>query len=65
MEKVRVLEKELERYKKEGHKRKKLIMEQQHLIEAGADNFHKVCFALSYIIDLLSITRCHNIIHTG
>ena len=41
-EKVRVLEKELERIKKEGHKRKKLLMEQQHLIESGADNFHKV-----------------------
>lgn len=41
-EKVNLLEKELEKIKKEGHKRKKLIMDQQHLIEAGADSFHKV-----------------------
>jgi len=42
LEKVRIIEKQLEKTKKEGHKRKKLIMDQQHLIEAGADNFHKV-----------------------
>lgn len=41
-EKLRLLETELEKIKKEGHKRKKLLMDQQHLIEAGADNFHKV-----------------------
>ena len=50
-EKVRVLEKELERIKKEGHKRKKLLMEQQHLIESGADNFHKVRYYRSENIE--------------
>ncbi|XP_067948960.1 cilium assembly protein DZIP1L-like isoform X2 [Watersipora subatra] len=41
MEKLRVLEKNLERMKKEGHKRKRLLIDQQHLIESGAENFHK------------------------
>lgn len=41
-EKLRIMEKALEKVKKEGHKRKKLLVDQQQLIEAGADNFHKV-----------------------
>lgn len=41
-----MVEKDLEKMRKEGHKRKKLLMDQQHLIESGADNFHKVAMCL-------------------
>lgn len=56
--KISSLEKDIAKMKKEGHKRKKLLMDQQQLIDAGADNFHKV---LSLSLSLLTPYFLHTI----
>ena len=46
--KLELKEKELVEVKKESHKRKKMLLAQQHMLQAGANSYNKVCMIRKY-----------------